>query len=102
MHSILNQTKPTFPIRNANGLNGLGHIYQVAVAYTTVPLLLLSGALAQYFAVLWIRIHFFRIRIRNQSLTLETRALMTKNLKKITAEKKSKFFFDQKLQFTYP
>jgi hypothetical protein len=31
-----------------------------------------------------------------------SRALMTKNWKKITAEKKIKFFFDQKLQFTYP
>jgi hypothetical protein len=31
-----------------------------------------------------------------------SRALMAKNLKKITAEKKIKFFFDQKLQFTYP
>ncbi len=31
-----------------------------------------------------------------------SRALMTKNWKKITAEKKSKFFFDQKLQYTYP
>ncbi len=31
-----------------------------------------------------------------------SRALMTKNGKKITAEKKIKFFFDQKLQFTYP
>ncbi len=29
-------------------------------------------------------------------------ALMTKNLKKITAGQKIKFFFDQKLQFTYP
>jgi hypothetical protein len=27
---------------------------------------------------------------------------MTKNLKKITAEKKINFFFDQKLQLTYP
>ena len=41
----------------------------------------------------------FRIRIRIQ---YGSRALMTKNWKKITAEKKSKFFFDQKLQFTYP
>ncbi len=31
-----------------------------------------------------------------------SRALMTKNWKKITAKKKIKFFFDQKLQFTYP
>jgi hypothetical protein len=31
-----------------------------------------------------------------------SRAYVTKNLKKITAEKKIKFFFDQKLQFTYP
>jgi hypothetical protein len=30
----------------------------------------------------------------------ESRVLMTKNLKKITAEKK--YFFDKKLQFTYP
>jgi hypothetical protein len=31
-----------------------------------------------------------------------SRALMTKIEKKITAEKKIYFFFDQKLQFTYP
>ncbi len=31
-----------------------------------------------------------------------SRALMTKNCKKITAEKNFQFFFDQKLQFTYP
>jgi hypothetical protein len=31
-----------------------------------------------------------------------SRALMTKNLKKITAENFYIFFFDQKLQFTYP
>jgi hypothetical protein len=31
-----------------------------------------------------------------------SRALMTKNLKKITAENFFKIFFDQKLQFTYP
>jgi hypothetical protein len=31
-----------------------------------------------------------------------SRALMTKNLKKITAENFILFFFDQKLQFTYP
>ena len=66
---------------------------------------------------LWIRIHFLRIRI--QSLLLETntdpdtdpdpdpiqygsRALMTKNLKKITAENFFLFFLYQKLQFTYP
>jgi len=60
---------------------------------------------------LWIRIHFLRIRI--QSLLLETntdpdpiqygsRALMTKNFKKITAENFFLFFLDQKLQFTYP
>jgi hypothetical protein len=68
-------------------------------------------------AGLWIRINFFRIRI--QSLMLETntdpdtdpdpdpiqygsRALMTKNLKKITAENFFIFFLYQKLQFTYP
>ena len=62
-----------------------------------------------------IRIHFLRIRIRIQRIRMEantdpdpiriqsgSRALMTKNGKKITAEKKIKFFFDQKLQFTYP
>jgi hypothetical protein len=47
-------------------------------------------------AWLWIRIHFIRIRTQSGS-----RALMTKNLKKITAEKKIKFLLDQKLQFTY-
>jgi hypothetical protein len=31
-----------------------------------------------------------------------SRALMTKNWEKITAENFFKFFFDQKLQFTYP
>ncbi len=31
-----------------------------------------------------------------------SRALMTKNGEKITAGKKIQFFFDQKLQFTYP
>ncbi len=39
------------------------------------------------------------LRIRIQS---GSRALMTKNWKKITAEKKFTFFFDQKLQFTFP
>jgi hypothetical protein len=39
----------------------------------------------------------FRIRIQYGS-----RALMTKNLKKITAENFFIIFFDQKLQFTYP
>ena len=66
-------------------------------------------------AVFRILIHFLRIRIRIQRLMLETntdpdpiriqsgsRALMTKNLKKITAEKKYKIFFYQKLQLTYP
>ncbi len=69
-----------------------------------------------------IRIHFLRIRIRIriQWIRMEantdpdtdpdpdpiriqsgSRALITKNLKKITNEKKIKFFFDQKLQFTY-
>ncbi len=71
------------------------------------------------FPGLWIRIHFLRIRIRIriQSLMLETntdpdtdpdpiqygsRALITKNLKKITAENLFLFFLYQKLQFTYP
>jgi hypothetical protein len=62
-------------------------------------------------AVLWIRINFLRIRI--QGLMLETntdpdtdpiqygsRALMTKNWKKITAE--NFIYFLIKLQFTYP
>ncbi len=40
-----------------------------------------------------------RIRIRIQS---GSRALMTKNWKKITAGKKIKFFFDEKVQFIYP
>ncbi len=39
------------------------------------------------------------IRIRIQS---GSRALMTKNWKKITAEKKIKIFLNLKLQFTYP
>ena len=41
----------------------------------------------------------FRIRIRIQ---YGSRVLMTKNWKKITAEIFLKFFFDQKLLFTYP
>ncbi len=41
-----------------------------------------------------IRIHFIRIRIQGRK--------NDQKLKKITAEKKIKFFFDQKLQFTYP
>ncbi len=40
-----------------------------------------------------------RIRIRIQ---YGSRALLTKNWKKIRAENFLKFFFDQKLQFTYP
>ncbi len=40
-----------------------------------------------------------RIRIRIQS---GSKTLMSKNWKKIKAEKKINFFFDQKLQFTYP
>jgi hypothetical protein len=41
----------------------------------------------------------FRIRIQIQ---YGSRALMTKNWKKITAENFFIIFFDQKLQFTYP
>jgi hypothetical protein len=55
------------------------------------------------------RIHFFRIR----RLRLETnpdpdpdpiriQGFNDQKLKKMTAEKKIKFFWDQKLQFTYP
>ncbi len=63
-------------------------------------------------SVFRIRIHFLRIRI--QRIQMEANTDLdpdpdpiriqgsTKNLKKITAEKKIKFFFDQKLQFTYP
>jgi hypothetical protein len=66
----------------------------------------IRGPLYIFNAVFRIRINFFRIRI--QRLRLEanrdpgsgSRALMTKNLKKFTAEKKKNF--DQKLQFTYP
>jgi hypothetical protein len=64
-----------------------------------------------------IRIHFLRIRIRIQRLRLETntdpdtdpdpdpiriQGFNDQKFKKITAEKKIKFFFDKKLQFTYP
>ncbi len=53
-----------------------------------------------------IRIHFLRIRIRMEANTdpdpIRIQGFMTKNWKKITAEKKITFFFDQKLQFTYP
>jgi hypothetical protein len=49
------------------------------------------------------RIHFIRIRIQLQHFRLNryrsgSRALRTKNWKKITVEK---LFLDQKLQFTY-
>ncbi len=47
----------------------------------------------------WWRPIRIRIRIRIQ---YGSKALMTKNWKKITAENFLKFFFDQKLQFTYP
>jgi hypothetical protein len=60
-----------------------------------------------FVAVFRIRIHFFRIRI--QRLRLETntdpiriQGFNDQKLKKITAEKKIKFFLDQKLQFTFP
>jgi hypothetical protein len=62
-----------------------------------------------------IRIHLLRIRIRIQRLRLETnpdtdtdpdpiriQGFNDQKLKKNTAEKKNIFFFDQKLQFTYP
>ncbi len=65
-----------------------------------------------YPAGLWIRIHFFRIRI--QSLRLETntdpnpdldtvriQGFNDQKLKKITADNFFYFFY-QKLQFTYP
>ncbi len=62
-----------------------------------------------------IRIHFLRIRIRIQRIRMEAntdpdtdpdpdpiriQGFNDQNLKKITTEKN--FFFDQKLQFTYP
>ncbi len=60
-----------------------------------------------------IRIHFFRIRIRIQRLRLETntdpdpdpiriQGFNDQKLEKNDSWKKIKFFFDQKLQFTYP
>jgi hypothetical protein len=67
---------------------------------------------------LWIRIHFLRIRIRIRIQWIRMEANTDpdtdpdpiriqgfndqKLRKKKTAEKKIKFFFDQKLQFTYP
>jgi hypothetical protein len=64
-------------------------------------------------AGLWIRIHFLRIRIRIQSLMVEVntdpdpdpiwiQGFNDQKMKKITAENFFKFFFDRKLQFTYP
>ena len=64
-------------------------------------------------AGLWIRIHFLRIRIQWIRMEANTdpdtdpdpiriQGFNDQKLKKITAEKKIKFFFDQKLQFTYP
>jgi hypothetical protein len=52
-----------------------------------------------------IRIHFIRIQIQHFRLNADPDpgVLMTKNFKKITAEKKNyNFFKNQKLQFTYP
>ncbi len=51
-----------------------------------------------------IRIHFLRIRIRIQWIRIQSgsRALMTKNWKKITGEKKIKFFFDQNCNLPIP
>ena len=64
-----------------------------------------------------IRIHFLRIRIQRIRVEANTdpdtdpdpdpdpiriQGFNDQKLKKITAEKKIKFFFDQKLQFTYP
>ncbi len=58
---------------------------------------------------LWIRIHFFRIRIQNLRMNINTdpdpiwiQGFHDQKLKKIRAEKFFLFFFDQKLQFTYP
>jgi hypothetical protein len=53
-----------------------------------------------YISGLWIRIHFLRIRIRIQWIRME--ANTDPDTDPETAEKKIKFFFDQKLQFTYP
>jgi len=55
-----------------------------------------SGSSGSVWRPIRIRIQI-RLRIQYGS-----RALMTKNWKKITAENFLKFFFDQKLQFTYP
>ncbi len=62
-----------------------------------------------------IRIHFLRIRIQRIRMEANTdpetdpdpdpiriQGFNDQKLKKIPAEKKIKFFFDQKLQFTYP
>jgi hypothetical protein len=56
-----------------------------------------------------IRIHFIRIRIQHFRLNtnpdpepIRIQGFNDQKLKKSTAEKKIKFFFDQKLQFTYP
>jgi hypothetical protein len=65
-------------------------------------------------AGLWIRIHFLRIRIRIQWIRMEAntdpdpdririQGFNDQKLKeKKQLKKKIKFFFDQKLQFTYP
>jgi hypothetical protein len=52
-----------------------------------------------------ISIYLIRIRIQHFRLIrihYESRILMTKKTKKFAAGKKIKFFFYQKLQFTYP
>ncbi len=53
-----------------------------------------------------IRMNFLRIRIRMEANTdpdpIRIQGFNDQKLKKITAEKKLHFFFDQKLQFTYP
>ncbi len=66
-------------------------------------------------AGLWIRIHFLRIRIRIQWIRMEAntdtdpdpdpiriQGFNDQKLKKNQLKKKLNFFFDQKLQFTYP
>ncbi len=58
------------------------------------------------FSVFWIRIHWVRIRIQhfrlNTHLDPDPGFLWPKKLKKFISGKNLIFFFDQKLQFTYP
>ena len=78
------------------------------IQYGTVAVKCLINVFRSVFRI---RIHFLRIRIQRIRMEANTdtdpdpiriQGFNDQTLKKITAEKKIKFFFDQKLQFTYP